>query len=89
MRSTLLHLPDRGPLRGKLAGPFVTVFFRLQTDFLMVQKASRNKSQIFPRVSIHEEFVFFNDFSLGPRDLLEQKRFWTDFGIILERILKI
>ena len=44
VRSTLLHLPARGSLRAKSGGPLVTVFFRLQTDFLMVQKASRNKS---------------------------------------------
>ena len=68
VRSTLLHLPARGSLRAKSGGPLVTVFFRLQIDFLVVEKTFRNKSRIIARVSIYEEFDFLNDFLPGLRD---------------------
>ena len=79
----------QGALRAILGGPPAVGFFPLWTDVCGIKSSSRNKSRIFPKVLIYEEFDSFNDFLLGPRDLLSWDRFWTDFGVILKRILEI
>ena len=64
-------------------------FFRLQPDVFIIQKASKNKSFRFARVSNYEEFDSVNDFSPGPRDLSGWDWFWTDFGTFLDQTFKI
>ena len=70
VRSALLQLDLRGALRAFFGGPLAVLLDDGFSIFVMVQSGSRNKSFLVARVSNHEESDSFDDFSVGPRDLL-------------------
>ena len=77
-----------GPF-GQNQGVLLWRFFSSSNRFSHGPKGLQKQKLLFPKGFELWGIRSFNDFSVRPRDLPKHERFWTDFGIILERTLEI
>ena len=79
--------PPGGPF-GQNQGSSCDAFFSSSSRFSHGLKGLQKQNSNITKVSIHEEFDFFNDFSRGPREMPTRDWFWTDLAPFWNELLK-